>query len=124
MSSTFYRESDGMIFCGFAQGYKGKKIIATGINEGYTQLLAERYFGESKDILKAYSCEKSIAEKLEMIVGKEKMQSLYLNANLYGLIQELKQYEDENTIMQFISDVDFLNMHLKRKKWLLSEKIW
>lgn len=31
-----------------------------------------------------------IAEKLEQIVGKEKMQSLYLNANLKDLIDELK----------------------------------
>lgn len=122
MASTFYRESDGMIFSGFMQETKDKKCIANGINEGYTQLLAERYFGENKVIMKAYQYEKSIMEKLEMIIGKEKMQSLYFNANLYGLIQELKQYEDENTIMQFITDIDFLNVHLRENHWLLAKK--
>lgn len=119
MASSFYRESDGMIFSGFMQETKDKKSIGAGINEGYTQLLAERYFEEN---LKAYSYEKSIVEKLEMVVGKEKMESLYLNANLYGLIQELKQYEEENTIMQFIADMDFLNRHSSEKSWLPTEK--
>ena len=32
-------------------------------------------------------------DKLEVIVGKEKMESLYMNANLLGLINELKLYE-------------------------------
>jgi len=120
-SSTFYRKEDGMIFSGFNQ-ILGIKNIGNGINEGYTQLLTERYFGENKDILPAYKYEKLIAEKLEMIIGKEKMEQLYFSANLYGLVQELAQYEDENTVLNFINDLDFLSEQLPENHFLQSEK--
>lgn len=120
MASTYYRENDDMVFSGFNQ--HGKIQIAEGINEGYTQLLTERYFGESKPLLQAYKYEKSMAEKLEMIVGQEKMQSLYLNANLQGLVQELNQYEEENVIMQFFADIDFLQKYLDDKHLLPTQK--
>lgn len=121
VSSTFYKKEDGMVFSGFNQRL-GKKNIGVGINEGYTQLLTERYFGESKEVMLAYKYEKNIAERLETIIGKEKMESLYFNANLYGLIQELTQYENENNIMQFINDFDFLSNHLLETHLLSSEK--
>lgn len=120
VSSTFYRKEDGMVFSGFNQQL-GKKNIGVGINEGYTQLLTERYFGESKEVMLGYKYEKNIAESLEMIIGKEKMESLYFSANLYRLVQELIQYENENTIMQFINDLDFLSNHLSETH-LPSEK--
>lgn len=122
MASTFYRKSDGMCFSGFMQKPNDKKRIANGINEGYTQLLTERYFGEDKTIMKSYQYEKSVVEKLEMIIGKEKMESLYFNANLYELIKELKQYEDDDTIMQFFTDIDFLGEHLMKKQLSLTMK--
>lgn len=114
MASTYYRESDGVIFTGFAQ-IKGLNIVANAINEGYTQLLTERYFGETKEVLKAYGYEKFIAEKLEMIIGRKKMQSLYFSASLPGLIEELKKYVDEQTIMQFFADVDFVSEYMIKK---------
>ena len=49
------------------------------------------------------------------------MVSLYFSANLYRLVQELIQYENENTIMQFINDLDFLSNHLSETH-LPSEK--
>lgn len=122
VASTHYRESDEMIFSGFAQHAKGKRRLANGLNEGYTQLLAERYFGEEKELMKAYPYEKYTAEKLEMIIGKDKMESLYLNANLNGLVQELSQYEDEPTILKFFTDLDFLEEHLGDKRMMPMEK--
>lgn len=122
VASTHYRESDEMIFSGFAQHTKGKARLANGLNEGYTQLLAERYFGESKELMKAYPYEKYTAEKLEMIIGKDKMESLYLNANLNALVQELSQYEDESTILKFLTDLDFLEKHLGDKRMMPMEK--
>lgn len=122
MSSSYYRESDGMVFTGFEQYPKDKNPIAKGINEGYTQLLTERYFGETKKVLKAYQYEKKIATTLEMIIGKEKMEKLYLNASLYGLVEELLQYVNEEVIMQFFTDIDFLGTHLADKNYLQMEK--
>lgn len=80
--------------------------IGVGLNEGYTYLLSKRYFVASKN--SGYGFQLDVVEKLEEIIGKEKMESLYLNANLYGLINELREYEDEKTIMRFIYSLDFI----------------
>lgn len=87
--------------------------VGIGINEGYTYLLSKRYFEDSKY---GYNYELVIAEKLEEIIDKEKMESLYLNANLYGLINELRQYEDEKEIMKFIYNIDFITSIVGDKK--------
>lgn len=50
------------------------------------------------------------------------MESLYLNANLSGLIQELNKYSSEEKIMEFISNTDFILKHLDNKRPKLLEK--
>ena len=70
----------------------------------------------------AYTYEKRIAETLEIIVGKEKMQSLYFNANLNGLVEYLKKYAPEYDIYKFISTLDFLNEHMGDKYLIPSSK--
>lgn len=126
MGSSFFRESDGMAFCGFSQENNRKfRKIGSGINEGYTQLLAERYFGDAPGgVLMAYILEVNLAKGLEKVVGKEKMECLFFKANLYGLIQELKQYENEEDIMKFITQFDYMSNHFsKGKLWSLERKL-
>lgn len=96
MSSSYY---DGDDYSGLSQNSFG-----TGLNEGYTELLAERYFksGES------YPAEFKIASNLEQIVGREKMEQYYYTANLFELIEELKQYDTHENIMKFIGYVDIV----------------
>lgn len=96
LSSSYY---DGDDYSGLSQNNFG-----TGLNEGYTELLTERYFksGES------YPAEFKIASNLEMIVGKEKMEQYYYTANLFELIEELKQYDTQENIMKFINYVDIV----------------
>jgi len=120
MASSYYRENDKTKYTGFVQFGKGKATLAEGINEGYTQLLTERYFGINE--INVYPYEKVVAGNLEVIVGKEKMESLYMNANLNGLVQELKQYADVTAIRQFFTDVDFLSAHLDDVILLPKEK--
>jgi len=119
MASSTYK--DGIIYSGFNQSSFKPRIadLGKGINEGYTELLSRRYFGK---LTNAYEYEVFITETLEQIVGKEKMQSLYLNSNLKGLIDELKQYVSEEEIMKFIFNTDFLVDHLHDKKLQLFEK--
>ena len=50
------------------------------------------------------------------------MESLYLNANLPGLLTELKKYASEDEITKFVSGVDFLSEHFEDKKLLPFEK--
>ena len=122
MASSTYK--DGIRYSGFRQTSLklGVDSLGKGINEGYTELLSQRYFTPDSSVTGAYKYQVFIAEKLEQIIGKEKMQSLYLNSNLKGLIDELKQYVSEEEIMKFISNTDFLVNHMDDKKLQLFEK--
>lgn len=122
MASTKYEKE--VVYTGFSQNLLKKNLrIANSLNEGYTQLLTERYFGDIEGVKgKSYSLEKQYAGILESVVGKKKMERLYLNANLPGLIDELKQYATEEEIIQFITDVDFIGTNLNDKRDSLYKK--
>lgn len=113
-ASTIVDSDEGMVFTGFAQIKYVNNKIGVGLNEGYTQHLTEKYFGNKKKLLKAYTYEKNIACAVEMIVGEKQMQSLYLNANLKGLVDILKQYNTEEKIYDFITTLDLVNKYLQQ----------
>ena len=105
MASSVYK--NGVRYSGFRIVPKNIfNSIGVGINEGYTELLTERYFGSDYFLSKGYKYLKGISERLEEIVGKEKMEYYYLTANLKGLIDELSKYTDLSMISKFISDTD------------------
>ena len=107
MSSTIQTKKTN--FVGFYQSSKKMGRIGYFINEGYTQLLSLRYFkDECKELNNAYQYNVNVVEILEQIVGKETMQSLYFNANLHGLVEELKKYARDEEIMKFIASTDFI----------------
>ena len=114
MSSSYYDKNKLIWFSGFSQKAFKRNTIGVGINEGYTQLLTERYFGNNKKLLESYTFEKKISKKLELIIGKLKMESLYFKADLYNLVEQLKQYNEESNIINFINDVDFLSKHISK----------
>lgn len=122
MASSFYNEI--MECSGF--NYYNKKLkvgYGEGLNEGYTQTLTERYFGKVDDGVQIYFYESNVAKKLEEIIGQDKMESLYLRANLRGLIDELIKYESEENIMTFICHLDFVNSHFNiNKRMSLTKK--
>lgn len=82
--------------------------IGDGINEGYTQLLTNRYFGNGR---KSYIYDKEVtyASRVEKIVGTDKMTEYYFNNNLYGLINALAQYSNEERAQKFITDLDYVH---------------
>lgn len=102
-------------YSGFSQhNVRRLKKIGNGINEGYTEILTRRYFSDMDGINSpfVYPIERYFVYNLETIVGQKKMENLYFNANLPGLIDELKQYESVDKIINFIRGVDFLNIHM------------
>ena len=99
---------NGMQYSGFHQGKFFSMSVGKGLNEGYTETLTRRYF-KDKNMSEPYDIEVDIARKIEKIVGKDKMTELYLEGNLLGLIEELKQYASEEEIMNFIANVDVIN---------------
>ena len=107
------RYVDGWLYGGFEQiSSDNSFIIGRGLNEGYTQLLAERYFGHIEGVKGTYPYLVKVAGLLEEIVGADKMTSLYLRADLPGLINELKEYASEDEISKFLSALDFVEKFL------------
>ena len=119
-SSIKADEDDSTYFSGFAQSYytlkDGLIKIGDGINEGYTEYLTRKYFSGTSEATVTYELLSSIACKMEDVIGEDKMQALYLNADLKGLIEAFKEYADEKDVMNFIANTDFLRKHYGSKK--------
>ena len=93
--------------CGFRY-YKNDKVsYGRGLNEGYTDILTQRYF-YNKDYEIMYDNEYIYALLLERIIGKDKMESFYLRGDLNGLISELEKYDTLDNILHFIKELDHL----------------
>lgn len=103
VSSSYYDKQKEIIFSGFHHHSK-KKDIGRGLNEGYTELLTNRYFGNDND--SGYKNETHYAKLIEGLIGKEQMQSFYLKSDLDSLISELSKYNSVESVMQFIDDLD------------------
>lgn len=112
MLSSFVK--DGVLYSGFSKSsFKPKFIkIGYGLNEGYTELLARRYFHSEKHV-KSYVIEVYVAEMLEKIIGHQRMRGLYATANLDGLIAELMKYNFEENVIKFICGLDYINDYFK-----------
>ncbi len=83
--------------------------FAHGINEGYTEYITKKYFvNTSKDDFDAYYHFSWFIDMLNDIVGENDLERLYLEANLEGLISELKKYIPEENVIELIEDIDLL----------------
>ena len=118
MASTI--ESTNTTFVGFHQENKvTKKTIGVALNEGYTEYLNKKYFNSTLET--TYENEIDIAERIEFIIGKDKMQELYFNANLNGLIDELAKYTTVENAISIIKDLDKI-MKSKEKQEIKEQK--
>lgn len=107
LSSTMIDKN--MVYTGFAQINKGKgRMVGRGLMEGYTSLLDERYFTDHRQI-PSYIIEKAICKILEKIIGQTDMEKMYFESNLYELVDNLKKYDSEQNIFNFILNLDFIN---------------
>ena len=86
------------------------KNIGRGINEGYTDLITNRLLNISGyDYKIGYPYESIVSNIIELIIGKEKMYSLYFKGDLSGLIDILSQYSSKTDVMNFIINLDKIN---------------
>lgn len=117
MASTVYTKESK--FSGFSQSIeKLLNHFGVGFTEGYTDLLANRYF----NITIAYDIEAEISKQIENIVGRKVMEKLYLRADLKSLVSELSEYSSLEEINDFINNVDMicLNKFVNKNKVLMS----
>ena len=85
--------------------------------------MVAKYFDKNKlsnDVCYQYLFE--IANNIETIVGKDKMEHFYLTANLKGLVDELTQYVSHDDVMKFIAATDYLLETLNNGKKKQNEK--
>ena len=61
-------------------------VVGIGLNEGYTEVLSNRYVADKKLIVNGknvgYKYERAVAELVELIVGRNKMINMYFMAIL------------------------------------------
>lgn len=113
LSTSF--ENDNTLFCGFEQtdkkeGYK----IGTGLNEGFTELLNTIYFNKES---KAYQPLRIFANALSEIIGLEKMEKYFYNADLLSLSKEMQRYGiTEKEVYRFLANMDFCCYFYKKDK--------
>lgn len=94
--------------CGFKQfNMKEEESFGEGLNEGYTELLCNRYFGINLEDT-WYAFEVNIARLLEKIVGKKLMEKSYFRADIKAVIDKLKEYAPLDEIMNFICKLDYI----------------
>lgn len=81
-------------------------------------MFSKRYFKNDEKDEESDIIGNTIVELLEKIIGKSEIENFYLNGNLHGLVDELKQYidNDEYLIRKFIINVDVLYDLLRFKK--------
>lgn len=112
MHELIHMSSNRDVICtGFHQSNVEHSTVTSlgrGINEGYTEKLNQEYFSKYID-RGVYDEEIVLASGIERIVGKKKMQELYFNADLKGLIRGINHYvNDMNEVANLIYDIDKL----------------
>lgn len=104
-----------VIFNGFSQSNpKSGEIFGFGIKEAYTCILDERYFGsyDKKNYYQGvYQISRDIVLILEELIGQDKMELLYSQADLVGLIKELSKYYGKSAAIDFINYVDKISYY-------------
>lgn len=96
-------ESKGI---GFHTVMPSLEELGESLNEGYTQLLAERYFNENEGL--TYFLQVIFVRILEKIVEKDNMEKYYFTVSLQSLINNLNKYETNENIIKFIRNLDVL----------------
>lgn len=103
------RVSGSTEYCGLSESYYVYgDSFGKGLNEGYTQLIKERYFGLDNHLV--YPIEVKIASLLEILVGQDFMEKCFFQANLKVLCEKLQKYNSANEIRYFINRLDKLHM--------------
>ena len=108
--TTCKKLNNKYICCGFdIVNLRKSKKYGVFINEGYTELINNRYFTETN----CYSINKVFVHLLEIIIGKDLMEKLYFNTDLVGLINELMKYNNTlEDVIKFIINTDTIHKNL------------
>ncbi len=105
MASSEYDLNTDISYCGFSQYLTDTAHIGYSLNEGYTELLNNRYYLKNQKP-KKYKSLSEIALLMEKIITEEEMIHLFFSHNLPGLIEKLSNYTDEENATNLIFNID------------------
>lgn len=105
LASTYQYKK--IVLIGFCQVCNFEKYFE-GINEGYTEVLNLRYFSSKPQNKGAYPISRFLSLGIEAIVGKEKMERLYFQGDLDGLIDELCIFASFDEIYIVLKNMDII----------------
>ena len=98
-------------YCGLSESYyEYGDSFGEGLNEGYTQLIKERYFGQDERLV--YPIEVKVASLIEQLVGQNFMEECFFKADLKKLCEKLQQYNSTNEIRYFLNNLDKLHSYI------------
>ena len=111
LASSYYDSKNDEVYTGFEQS-NNEFTIGTGLNEGYTELLASRIFNINNRI-QSYKQLVQISSLLELFFNDPKdMEKLYFNCNLYGFVKHMNKYANNNSIIKLLLEMDNIYTHL------------
>ena len=94
------RVKENEYYCGFDI----KNIIGIGINEDYTEYLLEKYFKEEPE----YDRRAIFIQEIENLIGEDKLEEIYFNADLPSLIKELSKITNKKEVIKLLYEYDAL----------------
>ena len=108
------KKQGNTIYCGFHMN-SSKFSFGCGLNEGYTEHLNLKYFSDMLAV-KSYPKEMLLSVGIERIIGTEKMEQLYFEADMAGLIKELEEYTTRENAISIIHQIDKLSESMGSRK--------
>lgn len=101
------------IYTGFHQWDKNtKQVIGLGLNEGYTEILQNRYFNKNH----GYPIQKIYIEQLEQIIDPTVLKKAYFSSNLKTIVNELEKYSKQEEIIKFITSLDLYTFIINKNQ--------
>lgn len=123
LASSYYDKENDVGYSGFSQNKRGKFPIGDGLDEGYTELLATRWFidKEKKEQYfkdSGYKTLVTLASLFEYFFPNPKdMEDYYFNHNLPGFIEYMSRFASRKEIIEILVHMDNICL---RKSFLLS----
>lgn len=108
MNST-YDSTNNKKMSGLSYWEHDNLKVGYSLNEGYTNLLAIRYFTDEYYFVSRFKLELEVAYILEDIVGKEYMEACYMSSDINAFVNELSKYQPKSNVINFVKQLDLLN---------------
>ncbi len=93
-----------------------------GFNEGYVAILEKKYFPKYTYI-KRYALQQRVMNVIEYVIGQEKVEKYFFEANMSDLIKDLELYLPRERVIQLIRNLDFITENNNLKNCFLKSEL-